>query len=120
MKCGVCVFGGWKQERETPASAACVVVSGCGKLGGADGVLALMEATAANKAVGSASAYCKQCQSITWLCAQHLCINHACVEFWHKLRAGEHIASSLALVKQSNSGTNSLLRRRTDPKDKGL
>jgi hypothetical protein len=117
MKCGVCVFGGWKQERETPASAACVVVSGCGKLGGADGVLALMEATAANKAVGSASAYCKQCRTITWLCQEHVLINLACVEFWHKWRASEHIASSLALVQERNSGTKHRLCRRSGAKD---
>jgi hypothetical protein len=144
-KCGVCLFGGWKQQAAAPPaspapSAACVLVASCARLEGADGVLARMEAAAAEKPVGAASAYCTRCRRITWLCradvepgadveagadklsADKLSadkLNAACVDFWRNWRTTESVASSLRLVLERNGTKKRRLCRRSERKPRG-
>ncbi len=143
-KCGVCLFGGWKQQAAAPAappapSAACVLVSSCARLEGADGAVARMEAAAAEKPVGSASAYCTRCRRITWLCRADVepgadkpgadkpgaekpgadKLSAACVDFWRNWRTTESVASSLRLVLERNGTKKRRLCRRSERKPRG-
>lgn len=114
-KCGVCVFGGRGLPRAAP-SAACVLASSRDRLGGAQGALALMEDTAAEKPVGSASAYCTRCRRITWLCREDADLSAACVEFWRNWRATESVVSSLRLVLEHNGPKKRRLCKRAGAK----
>jgi hypothetical protein len=115
--CGVCRFGGFAEPRGCAPSAACVLVSGGTRLEGALGILAGIEAAAAGKHVGLASAYCKRCRRITWLCREDSGVGDvgvgdvgvgdgdvsaACVDFWWSWRATESIDAALRIVQERN------------------
>jgi len=125
-KCGVCLFGGWRHQAAAAPSAACVLVSSCARLEGADGAVARMEAAAAEKPVGSASAYCKRCRRITWLCRAGPdvepgagTLSAACVDFWRNWHTTESVAASLRVVLELNGTKKRRLCRRSERKPRG-
>jgi hypothetical protein len=78
-----------------------------------------MEAAAAEKPVGSASAYCTRCRRITWLCREDADRSAACVDFWRNWRTTESVASSLRLVLEHNGTKKRRLCRRSERKPRG-
>lgn len=111
-KCGVCVFGGRGQKRGPP-SAACVLVFSCASMEGPGGVLAQVKELAADKPIAMASAYCKTCRAITWLCREGVDLSTACVDFRRQLRTTQNILLSLEIMRENNRSDKARLRVRT-------
>ncbi len=98
--CGECEFQG--RPRAAP-SAACVLVFGRTRMDGDEGILRHMAALARSQTVARASAYCKRCRVLTWLCEEQAAergLDAAALDFWHQWQTGSRIARSMALMQK--------------------
>lgn len=97
--CGECEFQG--RPRAAP-SAACVLVFGRTRMDGDEGILRHMAALARSQTVARASAYCKRCRVLTWLCEEQAAdLDAAALDFWRQWESGSRIARSMALMQKA-------------------
>ena len=110
--CGECEFEG--RPRAAP-SAACVLVFGRTRMDGDEGILRHMAALARSQTVARASAYCKRCRVLTWLCKEQAAeggLDAAALDFWRQWDSGSRIGRSMALMQKA-------LAKKSAPKKKG-